>query len=744
MAREKKLGPKLPVQQLAILSTVRVAEPLALTSVFPYLPEMIKSFGVPQDEVAKWAGMTSAVFSVCQSITAVPWGWASDTIGRKPTIIMGLMCTMTCFLFWGTSTSLAMAITVRGIQGASNGNVGTIRTMVAEMVPEKSLQPRAFSVMPMVWSVGSVFGPSFGGFFARPAEQFPAIFGGSVLFTKFPFLLPNLIALVFFVCSVLSALLFLEETLETQKYKRDWGIELGERILRLFRGGKPSKRSIIRARNRARFHTRAERTRRHSFIDDEATAPLLAAEATEHITSATVGDDSNQLIKAATPATPAAATPPEHISMFTYQTSMALLCYTMLALHSVAYDQILPVFLNYPHERHDSTNTQLPFKFSGGFGLSSGRIGTLFTINALLSSFAQFALFPPICSRYGPLRCFQFSCMVLPFVYLFTPYSVLIENGTLRYAMFISTFVIKGMLSNATFPSITIILTNSAPSVKVLGTLNGYATLVSGLGRAVGPALTGASFTWGVQNGYIISGWAFLSAVATIGAVSTLFLQEGDGLDVKKPAADDDSNEQDGDEELAEEDFYTESGAGFSTSTTDGDDNDNDNDDDEFGDYEESLLRDVHDDDDDYYISGVSSQPHAKSHAKAHWTAVAPEAPLPNTSLFTSVAGGATNASLLDDDIPSSAQPTKPQAPAGLREPEDPGSEDSDVTVSAATVAASTAGDADSAPTSPARTRRFRSASSASERGAEEARAATGSASVVPLSPVAPVAPSKD
>lgn len=101
---------------------VRFAEPLALTSVFPYLPEMIKSFGVPKEEVAKWAGMTSAVFSVGQSLTAVPWGWTSDTIGRKPTIIIGLICTMICFIIWGSSTSLIMAITIRGIQGASNGN----------------------------------------------------------------------------------------------------------------------------------------------------------------------------------------------------------------------------------------------------------------------------------------------------------------------------------------------------------------------------------------------------------------------------------------------------------------------------------------------------------------------------------------------------------------------------------------------------------------------------------------------
>jgi hypothetical protein len=64
-----------------------------------------------------------------------------------------------------------MAIFARAFSGLVNGNVGILRTMVAEMVPQKKayklqkyrsswkfsdnalqLQPRAFSVMPLVVS----------------------------------------------------------------------------------------------------------------------------------------------------------------------------------------------------------------------------------------------------------------------------------------------------------------------------------------------------------------------------------------------------------------------------------------------------------------------------------------------------------------------------------------------------------------------------------------------------------------
>lgn len=82
--------------------------------------------------------------------------------------------------------------------------------MVAEMVTEKELQPKAFSIMPLVWSIGSIFGPAFGGFFARPVEQFPGLFGKSAFLKKFPYVLPNLIAAGLFLVSFATATLFLK------------------------------------------------------------------------------------------------------------------------------------------------------------------------------------------------------------------------------------------------------------------------------------------------------------------------------------------------------------------------------------------------------------------------------------------------------------------------------------------------------------------------------------------------------
>ncbi|SPQ18812.1 ea73b43c-9629-4714-a883-43897362c394 [Thermothielavioides terrestris] len=515
MTNRTKNGPKLPAQQLAILAVARFAEPLALTSVFPYLPEMIASFGVEKNEVARWAGFTGAIFSISQSLTAVAWGRASDRFGRKPVILTGLASTMTCFLLWGMSTSLPMAITVRAIMGGGNGNVGIIRTMVAEMVPEKELQPKAFSLMPLVWSIGSVFGPAFGGFFARPAEQYPNVFGQIEYFKRYPFALPNLMACCVFFISFMTGLLFLKETLQSKRHRRDWGLLLGEKLTRPFKRSKPHARR-----------------RRLSFVDDEASAPLLAESTlstSEQIASKTQPISFNEI--------------------FTPQTSINLVAYTFLALHSVAYDQVLPVFLNYPRVVPDETNTHLPFQFTGGFGLSSDKIGTIFTVYGIACGIVQFFLFPTLCARFGVLNCYRTATLIFPIIYFLTPYTALIQDTTARYAVFLAIMLVKGVVVIIGFPCTTILLTNSASSLRILGTLNGFATTFSGLGRAIGPAAVGAVFSWGVREGYAIAPWWLLGTVALLGAIPPLFIVEADGPTRSLGAGDEDADENGGEAE---------------------------------------------------------------------------------------------------------------------------------------------------------------------------------------------------
>jgi MFS family permease len=483
-------GPRLPVAQLTILSLCRFAEPVALTGVFPYLPEMIESFNVPPNEVAKWAGILSAVFSVSQCLTAISWGRASDKFGRKPVILTAMACAMTSSLLFGFSKSLGWAIVARAMSGASNGNVGILRTTVAEIVPQKSLQPRAFSTLPLVWQIGSILGPILGGALASPATKLPGIFGKSTFLKTFPFALPNLVNGVIFTCGLVVGILFLRESLETKKYNRDRGRELGKAIVRCFTKRKPISSPIGDYES-----LESKRERRPS-------APVM---------------------------------PLRYKDIFTRNCNMVLVAYFILAFHGVAYDQLLPVFMHLPVNRE---HVHLPFRFSGGFGLESGRIGVLFTIYGIFSMIAQFTIFPAVTAKYGALRCMRACTLLFPVAYLITPYAALMPTPFLQQSCILFIMLFKSMAGVFAFPCLTILLTNSAKSLQLLGTINGVATSIAAIGRACGPYTAGRTLTWSVSSGYGVSAWWFLALASIPGHIVTYWIEDGPGFNQEDKESD--------------------------------------------------------------------------------------------------------------------------------------------------------------------------------------------------------------
>ncbi|PLB41944.1 MFS transporter [Aspergillus candidus] len=494
-----KPKPILPKKQLLILSICRFAEPVVLTSVLPYLPEMIEQVGVPRDQVAKWVGITSAATSLSQAAMAVPWGTASDHFGRKPIILLGLSCTMVVSVLFGLSRTLTALVISRAFLGLLNGNVGIIRTMVAEMVPQRDLQPVAFSVMPLVWTVGSIFGPAFGGALAKPVEKHPGVFGGDgwvgTVLGRYPFLLPNLLAAGLFVVGILTGFLFLEETLSTRKNHRDYGLLLGRALTRLCVF--PSRR-------------KATSLKREEDEEEEERTPLLGR-----------GKDRD------TPSPPR----PRWREVFTPQSNLILVAYACMSMHTMAFDSLLPVFLHREVQpREGNPDVRLPWKFLGGFGVDAQTIGIYYTLIGTIGMFVQFLIFPPTAKRHGALACLRIASIIFPILYLITPFTALVPPS-LRHATVFLLMLAKLAASIFGFPCTTILLTNSASSLRVLGTLNGVATSVSAVGRAVGPAATGAAFSYGVRCGYIICPWWLLAAIGGVSALPIFWVVEPEGFD---------------------------------------------------------------------------------------------------------------------------------------------------------------------------------------------------------------------
>jgi MFS family permease len=201
-------------------------------SIFPYAYRMIESFNITQDEsqISVYAGMLITAFAFAEFSTGMIWGRISDRVGRKPVLIMGLIGTALSMICFGFARTLPGAIMARALGGLLNGNVGVLQTTVAELVTKKEHQPRAYSVMPVIWSIGSIIGPSIGGALAMPCDNLGFPRGG--LFDKYPFLLPNLFCVGVLVFGITIGILFLEETHADKKGEPDIGHQLAQMLFK--------------------------------------------------------------------------------------------------------------------------------------------------------------------------------------------------------------------------------------------------------------------------------------------------------------------------------------------------------------------------------------------------------------------------------------------------------------------------------------------------------------------------------
>ncbi len=188
--------------------------------------------------------------------------------------------------------------------------------------------------------------------------------------------------------------------------------------------------------------------------------------------------------------------------------------------------------MHYPRQDNRATdpNAHLPFKFTGGFGIDADRIGLLFMFYGVCGMIIQFAAFPPLARHYGVLNCLRACTLTFPIVYLVTPFTALIPTPVGQQVAMFSVMLVKCWASIFAFPCTTILLTNSAVSLRILGTLNGVATSLSAIGRATGPAVGGWTFSVGLDKGYVIMPWWTLAAFAVLGAVPVWWLVEMEGF----------------------------------------------------------------------------------------------------------------------------------------------------------------------------------------------------------------------
>ncbi|KAF8235749.1 member of major facilitator superfamily multidrug-resistance, DHA1 sub-family [Tricholoma matsutake] len=210
----KKPPTPLPWFQFSIVLFLQLAEPLTSQVIYPFAPELIRDIGIThgnESQVGYYVGLMQSLFFLTQAFTVLHWSSASDRVGRKPVILIGLSGLSMSMYCFGISRSFWALVMSRSLNGALNGNIGVMKSMMAEMTDSTNIA-QAYAYMPIAWSTGGTLGPIIGGSLSRPADRFPSLFGNNEFLKKYPYFLPCAVPATYTALAWVITFLFLKET----------------------------------------------------------------------------------------------------------------------------------------------------------------------------------------------------------------------------------------------------------------------------------------------------------------------------------------------------------------------------------------------------------------------------------------------------------------------------------------------------------------------------------------------------
>ncbi|KAG7090150.1 hypothetical protein E1B28_011758 [Marasmius oreades] len=126
----------LPKLQISLALLIFHAEPVTATVIYPFIPAFVRRTGITNGDEKKtgyYAGIIESLFFASECLSVFHWGRASDRIGRRPILLLGPLGLTLAMLGFGLSRTFWQLVLFRCAQGAFNGNIGVVRTLVAEI-----------------------------------------------------------------------------------------------------------------------------------------------------------------------------------------------------------------------------------------------------------------------------------------------------------------------------------------------------------------------------------------------------------------------------------------------------------------------------------------------------------------------------------------------------------------------------------------------------------------------------------
>jgi len=339
-----------------------------------------------------------------------------------------------------------------------------------------------------------MIGPSIGGLFAEPCENFPSTCIADSLFSRFPYLLPNIICASILLVAVITGFFLIEET---HPDMQPW-----------------STREDL-------DHTKAK-TPLMATAGAMENAPVDLRRDTYGTFNAVV--EVENLRRPINSRTSSVLSVPRGLA-FTPRVYMLTLALGIFTYHSMTYDHLLPIYLQ--DEREDKNEifaAPIPDAFAGGLGLSTQQVGVIMLFNGLIALFVQGIVFPLAASWLGIWKVFLLCTFGHPIAYFIVPYLAFLPPQYLHAGIY-AALTIRNLFAILAWPIILILLKEASSSPSCLGKINGLAAAAGASCRTIASPIAGLLYGVGMKVGFTPLAWWASALVAVVGVMQAMFIR---------------------------------------------------------------------------------------------------------------------------------------------------------------------------------------------------------------------------
>jgi hypothetical protein len=240
---------------------------------------------------------------------------------------------------------------------------------------------------------------------AEPVNKYPWLFAENTIWDKYPFLLPNIIVVVFLFSSSIIGLFYLEEVHPNFRARMDWGRTFAKAARNVFKG-------------------QASNMPEYSVIETDEPVMEMSQIASGEVQTSEEQHPEDQTLEDHNPEEYPSHTP----SAFSGQVMLQILSSAILGFLKIATLAMIPIFLATPQEPiQPPVVTMKPRRsivsVKGGFGLDTTSTSNVLLSQAIATIVSQILIIPAIISRIGPLHTYRTILVVLSFVFFSMPFA---------------------------------------------------------------------------------------------------------------------------------------------------------------------------------------------------------------------------------------------------------------------------------------------------------------------------------